>query len=199
MSVEYLEIENALDAATVERLREEMRAAAGSDAGVTGAGSEERGASLARRATRLEVGPATLGAVTAALERAREQIASHFGRELTELEEPQFLRYVEGDYFVAHQDGNTPLIHDRTRFRKVSAVIFLSEQSDADEPPPGAYSGGSLVLHAPYMESDERVPFAPPPGTLVAFPAETTHEVTPITGGERLSIVAWYRGADAAG
>jgi SM-20-related protein len=198
VSIEYLEIEGALDAATVERLREEMQAAAGADAGVTGAGSEERGASLARRATRVDVSEATRQAVTAALESVRARIASHFGRELEELEEPQFLRYVEGDYFVPHQDGNTPLIHDRTRFRKVSAVIFLSDQSDADEPAPGSYSGGSLVLHAPYMESDERVPFAPPPGTLVAFPAETTHEVTFVTGGERLSIVAWYRGADVS-
>jgi hypothetical protein len=26
------------------------------------------------------------------------------------------------------------------------------------------------------------------------FPAETTHEVLPITHGERLSVVSWYRG-----
>lgn len=190
-NVEYLVIEGALDRATVERMREEMRAAAGEDAGVTGTGSEERAASLARRATRLDVPAATLEAVTAVLERERPRIAERFGRDLTAVEEPQFLRYVEGDYFVAHQDGNTPLIRDATRARKVSAVIFLSEQSGG-EPGPDTYSGGSLVLHAPYMESDERVPFAPAPGTLVAFPAETTHEVTPITSGERLSVVAWY-------
>jgi predicted 2-oxoglutarate/Fe(II)-dependent dioxygenase YbiX len=40
------------------------------------------------------------------------------------------------------------------------------------------------------------VPLAPAPGTLVAFPSETTHEVTPITHGERLSIVSWYRAAE---
>jgi SM-20-related protein len=31
------------------------------------------------------------------------------------------------------------------------------------------------------------------PGILVAFRSETTHEVTPVTHGERLSIVSWYR------
>ena len=31
------------------------------------------------------------------------------------------------------------------------------------------------------------------PGTLVAFRSETTHEVTPVTHGERFSIASWYR------
>ena len=60
-------------------------------------------------------------------------------------------------------------------------VIFLSA--------PGTFGGGSLVLHA-----DPAVTLAPAPGTLVAFPSETTHEVLPITHGERLSVVSWYRG-----
>jgi predicted 2-oxoglutarate/Fe(II)-dependent dioxygenase YbiX len=38
--------------------------------------------------------------------------------------------------FVAHQDGNTPLIRDKARFRRVSIVIYVN----AD------YSGGSLLL-----------------------------------------------------
>jgi SM-20-related protein len=49
------------------------------------------------------------------------------------------------------------------------------------------------VLHGRYQEPEQRVPLAPAPGTLVAFAAETTHEVTPIAHGERLSIVSWYR------
>jgi SM-20-related protein len=31
------------------------------------------------------------------------------------------------------------------------------------------------------------------PGTLVAYRAETTHEVTPVTHGERFTIVSWFR------
>ena len=38
-----------------------------------------------------------------------------------------------------------------------------------------------------------RVPVVPAPRTLVAFRAETTHEVTPVTRGERSAIVSWYR------
>jgi SM-20-related protein len=117
--------------------------------------------------------------VVGLLDRSQGRIEAHFGRSLDGFDEPQFLRYGPGDYFVAHQDGNTPSVRDESRFRKVSVVIFLSA--------PGTFGGGSLVLHA-----DPPLTLAPPPGTLVAFPSETTHEVLPITHGERLSIVSWY-------
>ena len=42
----------------------------------------------------------------------KETIEEHFGINVGECEEPQFLRYRTGDFFVAHQDGNTPLIFD---------------------------------------------------------------------------------------
>jgi SM-20-related protein len=188
---EYLEIEGALGGETFERVLAAMRAASGADAGVLGAEPGERVASSARRASRLTVPDSVRAAVAELLEALRPRIAEHFGRELDSCEEPQFLRYTEGDYFVAHQDGNTPLVHDTTRFRKVSVVVFLSEQSA--EPRPGAFGGGTLVLHGRYQEPGEQVPLAPAPGTLVAFAAETTHEVTPIAHGERLTIVSWYR------
>jgi SM-20-related protein len=117
----------------------------------------------------------------------------HFAVALAGCEEPQFLRYHEGDFFVPHQDGNTPLIHDDSRFRKISAVLFLSASSTA--PAPDTYGGGELVLHGPYSGPTLRVPVNAPPGTLVTFRAETTHEVTPVTHGERFTIVSWYRAA----
>jgi SM-20-related protein len=178
-----LELRGALAGAALERVRRDMRAAAGSPAGLLG---DVR--SSARRATRLTPPDDTRAEVTALLERHRARVQEHFDRELDGCEEPQFLRYAPGDYFVPHQDGNTPLIHDESRFRKVSVVIFLSEQSG--EPRAGTFGGGSLVLHSAAGDS---LSLAPPPGTLVAFPAETTHEVTPIVHGERLSIVSWYR------
>ena len=110
---------------------------------------------------------------------------------LKECEEPQFLRYEPGDFFVAHQDGNTPLIHDDSRFRKVSVVLFLSRASD--EPSPETYGGGELVMHGPYSGPILREKVNAVPGTLVAFRAETTHEVTPVTHGERFTVVSWFR------
>jgi len=120
----------------------------------------------------------------------KDALARRFGHALSSCEPPQFLRYLAGDFFVPHQDGNTPLIHDHSRFRKVSAVIFLS--AFAEEPAPESYGGGALVLHGPYSGPPLRVSLAPEPGTLVCFRAETTHEVLPVTHGERFTIVSWY-------
>ncbi|MEA2473901.1 MAG: SM-20-related protein [Thermoleophilaceae bacterium] len=192
-AIDFLEIGNALDPPLLDAVRQEMRVAAGSPATVTGVAPDRAVEFSARSATQIALSGSTRAAVTELLEHHRPRVAAHFGRSLGECEEPQFLRYVPGDYFVAHQDGNTPLVHDHTRFRKVSVVVFLSEQSA--DPAPATYSGGSLVLHGPFGE-DLQVPLAPAPGTLVAFPSETTHEVTPITRGERLSIVSWYRAAE---
>ena len=186
--IERLAIEQALDAETLEQIRHDMQAAQGEPAPVLGPTPEREVMSTARKAARIAVGDAARAAVVDVLARLEARIEAHFGRSLDGFEEPQFLRYGPGDYFVAHQDGNTPLIHDESRFRKISVVIFLSEQSE--HPTPETFCGGSLVLHA---QPDPPITLAPAPGTLVAFPAETTHEVLPITHGERLSIVSWYR------
>jgi SM-20-related protein len=189
--IELLEIEHAVDHATLEQIRHEIHAADGAPATVLGSAPGRRSTSSARRATEIAISAATRAVVERLLERHRPRIEAHFGRPLDGSERPQFLRYGPGDYFVAHQDGNTPLIHDESRFRKVSVVIFLSEQSE--HPGPGTFCGGSLVLHGPVSGPDRQIALAPAPGTLVAFRSETTHEVLPITHGERLSIVSWYR------
>jgi predicted 2-oxoglutarate/Fe(II)-dependent dioxygenase YbiX len=76
----------------------------------------------------------------------------------------------------------------------VSIVIFLSRESA--QPVPGAYCGGSLVFHdddADPRQKSRGFPLIGEPGLLVAFRSDTTHEVTPVTYGERYSIVCWYR------
>lgn len=122
---------------------------------------------------------ATRELVRARLEQVRESLEQHFAIALGEPEEPQFLRYDAGDYFVAHQDGNTPLARDASLSRRVSVSIFLN----------AGYSGGSLVLHG---GGNERTIVDAMTGMLVAFRSETTHEVTPVTDGERLAIVTWF-------
>ena len=130
--------------------------------------------------------------ITARLIEARGPIAAHFGIDLTKQEELQFLRYEIGDFFVAHQDGNTGLmVTEREQFRKVSIVIFLNRQSDS--PAPNCYTGGSLVFSEWRPGRDcGQYSLAAESGTLLAFNSETTHEVTPVTSGQRYSIVSWY-------
>ena len=140
-----------------------------------------------RRTLRVKPSDETVELVTRRLRECREAVEKHFAVALNECEEPQFLRYREGDFFVAHQDGNTGLLRLDTERRLISTVIFLSRESAAPEP--DAFCGGSLVfsdLHNSFHMPAES-------GTLVAFRSETTHEVTPVTQGERYSIASWYR------
>ena len=189
IDMDLLQIDDFLDAAACERLRAELRESAGAAATVHGTDAAVQ--PLVRRTTRAAMPPAVRDRVTALLLARKDALARHFGVTLTTCEEPQFLRYGPGDYFVAHQDGNTPIIFDDSRFRRVSAIIFLSTSSP--EPLPGTYGGGVLTFHDPVFGSPRRLPLTPPPGTFVAFRAETTHEVTPVTHGERFTIVSWYR------
>lgn len=142
-----------------------------------------------RRVRRVAVSPDSVAYVTQRLEQQRTAVARHFSVNLTKSEEPQFLCYRVGDFFVAHQDGNTGLVNlDTDRTRRISVSIFLNNQSVAPEP--DTYGGGALVFsdwhhgkrHEVYGEA----------GILIAFRSELTHEVTPVTHGDRFAIVSWY-------
>ena len=186
---------NFLDALECARLVEEVCAARGGPATVYRPGATSPVDERLRRTTRHMLSPETTGRVRTLLQRRKDEVAAHFGMTLSDCEEPQFLRYREGDFFVAHQDGNTAqLQYDHLRVRRVSVVVFLNRQSV--EPEPGAFGGGSLVFYEPHVDpARKELGFAPAvePGLFVAFRAETTHEVRPVTHGERFSIVCWYR------
>lgn len=184
-------VEDFFDPPSCKELVAEVVAAESSAATVYGRGVTGAIDSGVRRTLRVFPSDETVELVTRRLWSCKDAIEKHFDVRLTECEEPQFLRYREGDFFVAHQDGNTGLLRLETERRRISTVIFLSRESDV--PGPNVYCGGALVLtnhhpsshHAAFRVSAK-------PGTLVAFRSETTHEVTPVTHGERLSIVSWY-------
>ena len=145
-----------------------------------------------RKVAQLTPSPETVARVIQRLVDARDAVAAHFGVALTTCEDPQFLRYREGDFFVAHQDGNTGMLLSATeQSRKVSVVICLSRHSEAPEP--DTYGGGALVVTEwrPGRKGG-RYALAAHAGMLVAFTADTTHEVTPVAWGDRYSIVSWY-------
>lgn len=144
-----------------------------------------------RRTARLAPSRATVEFVRRRLNGRIRALEEHFGVTLSECEEPQFLRYDAGGFFVAHQDGGTGLQRSERELRKVSVVVFLNRQAETGEP--GTYSGGALVLHARLVSSEEeRLPLSCEPGTLAAFRASTTHEVLPVAGGERYTIACWF-------
>jgi PKHD-type hydroxylase len=116
----------------------------------------------------------------------RPDLARHFAIPLRSHEGPSLLRYQPGGFYEAHADRADD---DGTQLapvlRRVSVVIFLN----AD------YEGGALTLYglidAPAWKT---FGFAiePSPGLLVAFPSHVVHEVTPVTSGDRFTIVDWF-------
>lgn len=170
------------DSATRTQILTHMRNAAMAPATVYGSGATAVQPRV-RNVKRIEVAAELRELVTNRLRDGKPEIEKHFDVTLGECEEPQFLRYESGDFFVAHQDGNTPMVLDDSRHRRISVVIFLN----------GGYGGGELTLHGKYPDYDARHAIEGAPGMLVAFRSETTHEVTPVTHGERYTIVSWYR------
>ena len=175
------------DDANSERLLRELQQLSGDAAVVYGTSPLGVVSANVRKATQLQPSPATRELVRRRLCEVRDDIEQSFSLRLGDPEEPQFLRYDVGDYFVAHQDGNTPLIRDASHSRRVSVVVFVNAQSD--DAHDDTYSGGSLLLYGTFPD---RSAVEAIPGLLVAFRSETTHEVTPLTRGRRFTIVTWF-------
>lgn len=165
----------------------ELNAIEGSAATIYGRNTTGLVDERARKTIRLDPVDETVKLVLARLWVCKDAVEKHFAVTLKTCEEPQFLRYREGDFFVAHQDGNTGLLNLDAEQRLISTVIFLSRESE--QPEDDAHCGGSLV----FSDLNGKFHFPGEPGTLVAFRSETTHEVTPVTHGERYSIASWYR------
>ena len=180
-------VPNFLTPAERRILLSEMKSAATSAATVYGRSTAGAIDQNVRRTLRVRPSDETVTLITTRLWSYREAVEQHFDVALSECEEPQFLRYRKGDFFVAHQDGNTGLLQLDTERRRVSTVIFLNSSSKLAEP--DSYGGGSLV----FTNYNDKFSAEAEPGMLIAFRSETTHEVTPVTHGERYSIASWYR------
>ena len=90
----------------------------------------------------------------------------------------QFTHYKEpGGKYKKHIDRGLNI-----SVRKLSLSVQLSN--------PKSYEGGDLLLH------DAETPTTVPKeqGKLILFPSYVLHEVTPVTKGERYSLVAWITG-----
>jgi SM-20-related protein len=148
-----------------------------------------------RRSTSLHPSAETVSQIHYRLSQQKESLEDHFALQLIDCERPQFLRYRQGDFFVRHQDGNTDQLEfDHLRIRRISIVVFLNDSSA--EPQADTFCGGSLNF---YDQNDVPGPESSvfslegETGLLVAFAADTFHEVIPVTSGERFTVISWFR------
>ena len=89
-------------------------------------------------------------------------------------------RYRQGMHYGPHVDR--ALMGDTTVWRTdLSLTLFLNEPSE--------YDGGELALES--GSGDIRVKL--PARALVCYPTGQTHQVLPVTRGERLVVVAWIQ------
>ena len=184
-------IKNFLEADVCRDIREGLAASPAHAATIYGVADSASVVETTRRTSRIVPPPEIVQLVEHRLAASQKQIASHYGIDVEAYEEPQFLRYRTGDFFVAHQDGNTGLLlNERERWRKISVVIFLNQHSETAQD--GGYGGGALAFSEWRRRPHGQFQCYGEPGTLVAFPSETTHEVTPVTHGVRYSIASWY-------
>ena len=103
--------------------------------------------------------------------------SSHFHFNLTGFEALQLTNYIHNDsgMYGWHLDYGTVMS------RKLSVVLQLSDPSE--------YEGGELQIASELPNSIPKKR-----GLLVAFPSFSLHQVTPVTSGNRQTLVAWAAG-----
>jgi len=109
-------------------------------------------------------------------------------------EDLQFTRYKKNQHYDWHFDNlampfnnpSDPSIHGK--YRKISFSINLSD--------PKKYEGGQLLFEFPGAEENKIVECVQlkEKGSVVFFPSFIKHKVTPVTKGERNSLVGWSMG-----
>lgn len=87
-------------------------------------------------------------------------------------------KYSVGDTYGWHYDNHL-INHIRT---DISFTLFLSD--------PNAYAGGELEIKGPGGVTQKIKGAA---GEIILYPTSALHQVTPISKGERVSIVGWIQ------
>lgn len=111
------------------------------------------------------------------LERAVAEVNRQYRFDVSGIEEMQLARYGPGHFYDWHMDIGKGVLSTR----KLSVSLQLSD--------PAAYDGGDLEIQ--YRDEG---PAAKAIGTVIVFPSYLSHRVTPVTRGERWSLVAWVHG-----
>ena len=104
----------------------------------------------------------------------------HYGMKLYGIEALQYTRYPLGGHYKFHNDIT---VRKEDYMRKMSIVVALSA--------PNEYEGGEFLL-SPHGENAKSFRFDK--GDVIAFPSYVPHKVTPITSGNRITLVAWAVG-----
>ncbi|MFT6071972.1 MAG: PKHD-type hydroxylase [Alphaproteobacteria bacterium] len=89
----------------------------------------------------------------------------------------RIIRYGKGMYYGKHIDN---VINSSVR-TDISFTVFLSDPQD--------YEGGVLRLYNNAHSQDVKLPA----GSIILYPSDKIHEITPVISGERNVVVGWIQ------
>jgi SM-20-related protein len=186
--------EGFLDRATCEGLKASVRTGSRERALVYEGGSDYVLNESRRSAVKVNVPDSDTSAVRRKLLAKCEDFSRRFGVEVKDCQEPTFLVYKPGDFFEPHRDyTESQSAPETVRRRRVSAVVFLNDEAAGGCA--GEYEGGSLAFYGLLKDPRCRhigIPVRGKAGMLVAFRSDVFHQVSPVTKGERFTIVSWF-------
>ena len=105
---------------------------------------------------------------------------NHFGFEGMQLTEPgQFTHYLTGGFYEWHMDNDVQGKYQQP-VRKISMTLLLSD--------PSTFEGGELEIMSKGKTAKLKQ------GQAIFFASWLQHRVTPVTKGERYSLVMWFGG-----
>jgi predicted 2-oxoglutarate/Fe(II)-dependent dioxygenase YbiX len=140
-----------------------------------------------RRASHIEVAESTLALVDHCLTAHRDAVGAFFDCVLRSREGASLLRYEQGGFYRPHIDRAEVPSWPAASRRAFTVVLFLNSSREID--PAGDFSGGCLRV----LPGDAPIEIPAVRGRLIAFAADIPHEVTPVAGGCRDTVVDWFR------
>ena len=109
-------------------------------------------------------------------------------------EKMQITRYKKGQYYNFHKDGkgDHPSAYDKPdnkflhgHVRKLSMTVLLNDNYEGGEFQFAFYKEEKCGINTPEFNKI---------GSIIVFPSEMEHRVTPVTKGIRYSLVSWFVG-----
>ena len=109
-------------------------------------------------------------------------------------EDMQITRYKKGGFYKFHRDGrgdhlstydkpDKEFLHGHVR--KLSMTVLLNDDYEGGEFQFVTYSNENCAIDTPKFNKT---------GSIIVFPSDMEHRVTPVTKGIRSSLVVWFLG-----
>lgn len=138
------------------------------------------------------------------LEVIKNEIENFYNIILTHSTDAQVLEYLQGSFYTKHADDSSELLDHAGHTvgfvnvapqRKITSVLFCTSSStDSGIDLDYNFYGGGLKFNYLYDKDAKQIEFYPKSGDLIVFPSNPyfSHEVLPVVGGYRLTVVQWH-------